>query len=62
MIGIAVAGKSAATYRLQRSRGITVRKTIDVQIGTLRAQKGFQLVHSDSDFDVMAPHIRLDIV
>ncbi len=62
MVGFAIAGESAANYRLLRSKGVTVRKTIDVLIGTFCAQNGFQIVHSDSDFDLMAPHIGLDIV
>ncbi len=56
-----MAEKSAANYRLLRSKGITVRKTIDVLIGTFCSEHGFQIVHNDSDFDVMATHIGLDI-
>jgi len=62
MVGFTIAQKSADNYRLLRSRGVTVRKTIDVLIGTFCAENGFQLVHSDSDFDLMAGHIGLDIV
>ena len=60
--GFAIAGKSAANYRLLRSKGVTVRKTIDVLIGTFCAENDFQIVHSDSDFDLMAPYIDLDVV
>lgn len=62
MVGFAVAEKAAANYRLLRSKGTTVRKTIDVLIGTFCADHGFQLVHHDSDFDRMAKHIGLDIL
>ena len=51
MVGFGIAEKSAANYRLLRSRGITVRKTIDVLIGTFCAEHGLQLIHHDSDYD-----------
>ena len=60
MVGFGIAQKSAANYRLLRSKGITVRKTIDVLIGTFCAKHGFQLVHHDSDFDLMSKHIGLE--
>ena len=62
MVGFTIAEKSAANYRLLRSKGITVRKTIDVLIGTFCVEHGFQIVHSDSDFTLMAPHIGLNII
>lgn len=62
MVGFHIAEKSAANYRLLRSKGVTVRKTIDVLIGTFCAEHGLQLIHHDSDFDLMAEHIGLDII
>ena len=62
MVGFSVAEKSAANYRLLRSKGVTVRKTIDVLIGTFCAENGMQLIHHDSDFDLMAKHIGLDTI
>jgi predicted nucleic acid-binding protein len=62
MVGFSMAERSAANYRLLRSKGVTVRKTIDVLIGTFCAEHGLQLLHHDSDFDLMARHIGLDIV
>ena len=62
MVGFDVAEKSAANYRLLRSRGITIRKTVDVLIGTFCAENGHDLIHHDRDFDLMAPHIGLRIV
>jgi predicted nucleic acid-binding protein len=62
MVGFAIAEKAAANYRLLRSRGLTVRKTIDVLIGTFCVENDMQLAHYDRDFDVMAPHIGLRIV
>jgi len=62
MVGFGIAEKSAANYRLLRSKGLTVRKTIDVLIGTFCAEHGLQLIHHDSDFDLMAKHIGLKIL
>ena len=62
MVGFSMAEKSASNYRLLRSRGVIVRKTIDVLIGTFCAEHGLQLIHHDSDFDLMAKHIGLDII
>lgn len=62
MVGFDIAERSAANYRFLRSKGVTVRKTIDVLIGTFCAEHGFQIVHNDSDFDLMAKHIGLDVL
>lgn len=62
MVGFEIAEKSAANYRFLRSKGVTVRKTIDVLIGTFCVERDFEIVHSDSDFDLMAPHIGLRMV
>ncbi len=61
MVDFDIAEKAASNYRLLRSRGLTVRKTIDVLIATFCAERGFSLVHHDRDFDFMAPHIDLRI-
>lgn len=62
MVGFEIAEKAADNYRLLRSKGVTVRKTIDVLIGTFCAEHGFQIIHDDSDFKLMAKHIGLDIL
>ncbi len=62
MVGFSIAEKSASNYRLLRSKGVTVRKTIDVLIGTFCVEHGLQLIHHDSDFTLMAKHIGLDII
>ena len=62
MVGFSIAEKSASNYRLLRSKGVTVRKTIDVLIGTFCAEHGLQLMHFDSDFDLMAKHIGLKTI
>jgi predicted nucleic acid-binding protein len=62
MVGFIMAEKSASNYRLLRSKGVTVRKTIDVLIGTFCAEHGLPLIHHDSDFDLMAKHIGLNTI
>lgn len=62
MVGFGMAEKSASNYRLLRSKGVTVRKTIDVLIGTFCAEHDLQLIHNDSDFDLMAKYIGLDMI
>jgi predicted nucleic acid-binding protein len=44
---------AAANYRFLRIRGITVRKTIDLIIGTFCIERGHALLHSDRDFEPM---------
>jgi len=53
MVGLPMAEKSAASYRFLRSKGITVRKTIDVLIAAFCAEHGFPIVHNDSDSELM---------
>ena len=53
LVGRDVALESAANYRKLRSLGITVRKTIDVIIGTFCILHGHELLHSDRDFGPM---------
>lgn len=61
MVGFAMAERSAANYRLLRSKGAAVRKRMDVLIGTFCAENGPPLVHCDRYFDQMAEHIGLTI-
>jgi predicted nucleic acid-binding protein len=44
---------AAANYRFLRSRGVTVRTTIDLIIGTFCIERGHSLLHSDRDFESM---------
>ena len=62
MVGFHHAEKSAQHYRLLRSKGVTVRKTIDVLIATFCIENDFQLLHNDRDFDLMAPLLGLKIL
>lgn len=62
MVGREIALKSAGNYRFLRRQGITVRKTIDVIIGTYCMESNMALLHADKDFDVLETHLGLQIV
>jgi predicted nucleic acid-binding protein len=53
---------AAANYRFLRARGITIRKTIDVIIGTFCIERGHALLHSDRDFEPMERLLGLQTV
>lgn len=53
--------QSAIHYRILRSRGITIRRTIDCLIATFCIQNDFQLLHHDSDFDIFQQHLGLQV-
>ena len=59
MVGKEVALEAASNHRRLRSRGITVRKTIDVLIGTFCILNRLPLLHSDRDFDALEEHLGL---
>ena len=54
--------KAAANYRALRRRGYTVRKTIDVIIGTFCIEHGHALLHDDRDFEPMERFLGLQTV
>jgi len=62
MGGQTIALKSAANFRLLRKKGVTVRKTIDVIIGTFCIHNQLTLLHCDRDFDPMTQHLDLKTV
>jgi hypothetical protein len=59
MAGETIAAAAARKYRLLRRRGITMRKTIDLLIGTWCIENRRPLLHNDRDFRVMARHLGL---
>lgn len=59
MLGRDIALASARNYRRLRTRGVTVRKTIDMFIATFCLENGHALLHSDRDFDPIAEHLGL---
>ena len=62
MGGYQVAVQSAQNYRTLRKKGVTVRKTIDVIIGTYCILEDLTLLHDDRDFDPMVSHLALKIL
>lgn len=62
MIGQELAIKSAMNYRVLRQKGITVRKTINVMIGTFCIYNNFLLLHNDKDFDPIEKHLKLKVM
>ena len=62
MLGPALAVRAARNYRALRAAGVTVRKTIDVMIGTYCIERKLPLLYSDRDFDPMVDHLGLKAV
>jgi len=62
LLGTQVALIAADHYRRLRARGITVRKTIDVLIGTYCILHGHDLLHCDRDFDALEKHLGLRVM
>jgi hypothetical protein len=60
--GEALAVASAQNYRSLRSRGDTIRKTIDCLIATFCLTEGHSLLHRDHDFDPFEKHLGLRVV
>lgn len=61
LVGRDVALAAAKNYRSLRDRGVTVRKTIDVIIGTFCIINDHELLHSDRDFDPMKDALGLRV-
>ena len=60
MLGGRNAWKAAENYRQLRSRGITVRKTIDGIIATACIETNLPLLFSDRDFQPYVEHLGLE--
>lgn len=54
--------EAARNYRKLRSLGVTVRGTTDVVLATRCMISGYQLLHSDRDFDAFEKHLGLRCV
>jgi hypothetical protein len=54
-----IAMVAAHNGRSLRSKGLTVRSTIDLMIGTWCIENGVSLIHKDRDFDGMERHLGL---
>ena len=62
MVSEEIAVKAARNYRTLRGRGFTVRRTIDLLIGTFCIEGGHQLLHDDRDYDPMENLLGLAVV
>lgn len=59
LCGYDLAIKASENYRLLRSKGITIRKTIDTLIATRCMESGLTLLHADQDFRPFVEHLGL---
>jgi predicted nucleic acid-binding protein len=57
-----LAVKAAANYRSLRAKGITIRKTVDLIIGTFCIERGHVLLHDDRDFEPMVRFLGLQTI
>jgi len=62
MVNEELAVAAAVNYRALRSRGVIVRKTIDMLIGTFCIVHRHGLLHSDRDYDPMERYLGLVVV
>ncbi len=59
MLDPATAVEAARNYRMLRQQGITIRRTVDMIIGTFCILGGHALLHDDRDFDPMVRYLGL---
>jgi predicted nucleic acid-binding protein len=57
-----LAVRAAQNYRKLRALGATVRKTVDIIIGTFCIEAGHVLLHEDKDFTPMEKHLGLKVL
>jgi predicted nucleic acid-binding protein len=60
--GREIAIEAAHNFRVLRSVGVTVRKTIDTIIATRCIESGYDLLHNDRDYNAFAEHLGLRVV
>ncbi len=61
LCGYDLAIKASEHYRLLRSKGVTIRKTVDTLIATRCIEDGLTLLHADRDFLPFAEHLGLRV-
>ena len=59
--GHEIAIQAARNYRALRGLGVTVRKTIDTVIATRCIESGYDLLHTDRDFDPFVAYLGLRV-
>lgn len=57
--GFEICEKASENYKYLRSTGVTVRKTIDIIIGTFCLDNGYEIIHNDKDFTYMEKYLGL---
>ena len=57
-----LARMAARNYRTLRAAGFTIRKTVDLIIGTYCIEHRHTLLHADRDFAPMVQHLGLTII
>jgi predicted nucleic acid-binding protein len=62
MLNPALAVAAARNYRILRAKGITIRKTMDLLIGTFCIEGDHSLLHQDRDFIPMRDHLGLKVI
>jgi predicted nucleic acid-binding protein len=62
LLSVDLAPRAARNYRRLRELGLTVRKTVDIIIGTFCIEHGHTLLHDDRDFEPMQKHLGLKVI
>ena len=62
MVSDDLAVKAPKNFRQLRRHGVTIRKTIDLFIGTYCIEHRHILLHRDRDFDAMERHLGLTVL
>jgi len=61
LAGYELAIRASENYRALRSKGVTIRKTIDTLIATRCIEDGLTLLHADRDFHPFTEHLGLKV-
>jgi predicted nucleic acid-binding protein len=59
---VKIALYAAEYYRHLRTKGITVRKSVDLLVGAFCIEQGWPLLHNDRDFDPMEKYLGLQVI
>jgi predicted nucleic acid-binding protein len=62
MVDDTIAVEAARHFRALRRAGITIRKTMDLLIGTWCIRHRHDLLHRDRDYDAMEQHLGLRVL
>lgn len=62
IVGKEIAIRAASNYRFLKSKGVTIRKTVDMLIATWCIETEIELLHNDKDFDHIAKYLPLKVI